>query len=68
MAQANLNSMRTSFSPSPCHWLVSEEAEMAKKVALASLASACTASPRPPPSPQPPSQSHWHPSKVKALC
>lgn len=42
MERATLNNMRTSFSPSPCHLLVSDDAEMLKKVALASLASACT--------------------------
>lgn len=34
---ATLNSILTSFSPSPCHLLVRVAAEMLKKVALASL-------------------------------
>ncbi len=37
---AAANSARTSFSPSPTHLLVSEEAEMEKKVARLSAASA----------------------------
>ena len=41
MLLAILKSMRTSFSDSPCHREVSDEAEMLKKVALASAASAC---------------------------
>lgn len=41
MARATSNSIRTSFSPSPYHLLVSELALMLKKVAFASLASAC---------------------------
>jgi len=41
MLFAILKSMRTSFSDSPCHREVSDAAEMLKKVALASAASAC---------------------------
>lgn len=42
ICSAMRKSMRTSFSASPCHLLVSDDAEMAKNVALASCASACT--------------------------
>ena len=42
---ATLNSMRTNFSASPCHFEVSVAAEMLKKVARASWASACRAAP-----------------------
>ena len=41
MLLAILNSIRTSFSDSPCHLEVSDDAEMLKKVARASAASAC---------------------------
>ena len=42
---ATLNSMRTNFSASPCHLEVSVAAEMLKKVARASWARACRATP-----------------------
>ena len=45
ICSAMRKSILTNFSASPCHLLVSDEAEMAKNVALASCASACEKTP-----------------------